>query len=321
MIPTADYFIVPADWNVDNDALRHVRTEVFVIEQRIPEAEEWDALDTGSYHVLARDTEDRPIGTGRLTPDHMIGRIAVLKEWRGRHVGDAIMRTLIERARAVGWPEVELHAQSYAIPFYAKFGFEPFGDEFVECDIPHRRMRLALPAPEAPYRPVGRLDETPTPRLIAVDDRDQAIATVNELLGLARRELCIYTRDLDPALFDNDAALEHLRRIGIAGPRTSIRVVIQHPQAPLRDGHRLVNLARRLPSVFQFRVPLNDEDLQYPSAFLLTDRRSYYFRVLGSRFEGEAHTYAPGRHAQLLDYFNQVWERSAPSEELRQLSL
>jgi hypothetical protein len=181
-------------------------------------------------------------------------------------------------------------------------------------------MRMKL-APFESYHPVARVEETPEPRLIAIEDRDQAKAAVLELLQLAKRELCIYTRDLDPALFDTEEVLEALKRIGIAGRGASVRILIQQPNLPLRDGHRLIHLARRLPSVFFFRTPDTDEDLQYPSAFLLNDRRGYYWRTLGSRFEGEAQTYLPGRHAQLQEYFEQVWNRSSPSEELRQLSL
>jgi len=73
--------------------------------------------------------------------------------------------------------------------------------------------------------------------------------------------------------------------------------------------------------VFALRTPVEDNDLQYPSAFLLNDASGYYFRTLATRFEGEAVNYAPGRHAQLLEYFNQVWERAELSEDLRQLSL
>jgi predicted GNAT family N-acyltransferase len=315
--------VEPADWKTDRDQadLRHVRTEVFIIGQNIPEHEEWDDLDARSIHVVARDENDAPIGTGRLTPDHKIGRMAVLSSWRGKHVGEAIMQVLIERARQIGYPALEMHAQSYAIPFYSRFGFAPYGDEFMECDIPHRMMRLELAPAEPAYRPVARLDETPEPKLMPIENREQALAAVLELLSLARRDVCIYTRDLDPDLYDNEAALEAFKRIGVSGRGASVRIVVQQPTIPARDGHRLVNLARRLPSVFQIRTPDAEEDLHYPSAFLVTDRRSYYFRTLGSRYEGEAHTYAPGRQAQLLEYFNQVWERSTPSEELRQLNL
>jgi len=96
---------------------------------------------------------------------------------------------------------------------------------------------------------------------------------------------------------------------------------VQEPQIPLRRGHRLIALAQRLTSVFAVRTPLQDTDLQYPSAFVLNDASGFYFRTLGNRFEGEAINYAPGRHAQLLELFNQVWERSESSQELRQLAL
>lgn len=313
--------VEPADWHVDQADLKFVRTEVFILGQNIPEAEEWDELDARSIHVIARDNENRPIGTGRLTPDDKIGRMAVLDSWRGQHVGAAIMRALIERARAQNRGALEMHAQSYAIPFYQRYGFEPYGDEFIECDIPHRMMRLELAPNDSSYHPGSQLEETPEPRTIAVENREHAVAAVLELLRAAKREICLYTRDLDPALFDQESVLDEFRRIGTAGRGALVRIIVQAPVTAIADGHRLIHLAHRLSSVFQFRTPDTEEDQQYPSAFLITDRRGYYFRVLGSRFEGEARTYAPGRHAQLRDYFNQVWERSLPVQGLRELHL
>lgn len=313
--------VEPADWHVDQADLKFVRTEVFILGQNIPEAEEWDELDARSIHVIARDNENRPIGTGRLTPDDKIGRMAVLDSWRGQHVGAAIMRALIERARAQQRSSLEMHAQSYAIPFYQRFGFEPYGDEFVECDIPHRMMRLELAPSDSGYHPGSQLEETPEPRVLTVENREHAVVAVLELLRAAKREICLYTRDLDPALLDQESVLDEFRRIGTAGRGALVRIIVQAPATAIADGHRLVHLAHRLSSVFQFRSPDTEEDQQYPSAFLITDRRGYYFRALGSRFEGEARTYAPGRHAQLRDYFNQVWERSLPVQGLRELHL
>ncbi|MBL8298915.1 MAG: GNAT family N-acetyltransferase [Rhodanobacteraceae bacterium] len=313
--------VEPADWNVDQADLKFVRTEVFILGQQIPEDEEWDELDARSIHVLARDNAGNPIGTGRLTPDDKIGRMAVLESWRGHQVGAAILRTLIERARSQHRSMLDMHAQTHAIPFYRRFGFEPYGEVFIECGIPHQMMRLVLTPPDTSYQPGSQLDATPEPRTIAVETREQATAAVLELLHAAKRELCIYTRDLESALYDQDAVLEALKRIGTAGRGASIRILVQTPAAAVADGHRLIHLAHRLPSVFQFRTPEIEEDLQYPAAFLITDRRGYYFRALGSRFEGEARTYAPGRHAQLREYFDQVWERSLPPPLLRELHL
>jgi predicted GNAT family N-acyltransferase len=316
MIPE-DFSVEPASWQGDLDALREVRERVFLLEQKIPPDEEWDALDEKSRHVIARDPDGRPIGTGRLTPDHHIGRMAVLAEWRGRGVGAAIMQVLLEQARALRWPTLELHAQTHAIAFYAKFGFVVCSEEFLECEIPHRTMRLELGADDAVVR--APLPPKPQAQVLTASDREQALAAVSSLLSDASHELAIYTRDLDAALFDVPATLEAIKRIALSGRHARIRILLHDPRKPLADGHRLIALAQRLPSVIALRTPVDERDLQYPSAFLLNDRRGYLFRVLGSRLEAEGSTYEPGRHAQLRALFDQVWERATPSEELRQL--
>ena len=133
-----------AAWEKDRAALRSIRTAVFVVEQRVPEDEEWDGLDAGCLHALALDTGGTPIGTGRLAPDGKIGRMAVCKEWRGAGVGAALLQCLIQAAHARGMAECHMHAQSHALPFYSRHGFEAYGDEFLEAGIPHRRMRRRL---------------------------------------------------------------------------------------------------------------------------------------------------------------------------------
>jgi predicted GNAT family N-acyltransferase len=318
MIPE-DFRVEPADWTTDLEALRAVREQVFVVEQQVPIEDEWDALDARSRHVIARDTTERPVGTGRLTPDHTIGRMAVLAEWRGRGVGEAILKALLDQARALGYPAIETHAQTHAIRFYEKFGFEAYGDEFIECDIAHRMMRIELAAPER--RVLAALPPKPEPRVLIADDRDQAVAAIADLLADAAHELAIYSRDLDPGLLDVPPILDAIKRIALSGRRARVRILVQEPRKPLAGGHRLIALAQRLPSLIEFRTPEDEHDRQYASAFLINDRRGYLFRTLATRNEGEGSTYAPGRHAQLREYFDQVWERSAPSEELRKLAL
>lgn len=133
-----------AAWPADSAALKGIRTEVFILEQRVPEEDEWDGLDAACLHALAVDAEGAAIGTGRLAPDGKIGRMAVLKEWRGRGVGTGILEFLVAAARSRGLGECQLHAQSHALGFYAHRGFESVGEEFMEAGIPHRRMRRKL---------------------------------------------------------------------------------------------------------------------------------------------------------------------------------
>ena len=81
-----------------------------------------------------------PIGTGRLMPDGHIGRMAVLRSWRGMGVGSALLTRLLDVARALGMYRVALNAQIQALPFYLHHGFQPEGEEFLEAGIRHRRM-------------------------------------------------------------------------------------------------------------------------------------------------------------------------------------
>lgn len=139
------YNIVQAEWGPDCDRLLSVRRIVFVIEQQVPEEIEIDEFDPLSFHVLAIDaTLQQPIGTARLLPDGRIGRVAVLKEWRKRGVGLALMNSILAKCRAEKRCEVTLNAQIRTIGFYEKLGFVSEGEEFEEAGILHRAMRLNL---------------------------------------------------------------------------------------------------------------------------------------------------------------------------------
>ena len=132
-----------ADWESDQPALRAIREQVFVYEQSVPRAMEWDEFDSVSRHVLA-EASGRPIGTGRLLPDGHIGRMAVLREWRGQGVGGALLQALLDTARAAGHEHAVLNAQVQATAFYRRFGFEPEGGEYLEAGIPHIAMSRRL---------------------------------------------------------------------------------------------------------------------------------------------------------------------------------
>lgn len=312
---TADFRVEPADYRTDFQDLRRVRETVFVVEQKVPLEMEWDAQDPLCQHVLARDGEDRPIGTGRLSPEHRIGRLAVLPEWRGRGVGSALLRTLLDCARMQHWDTVELHAQVDAIGFYLQHGFEPFGAEFDEAGIRHQAMRQTL----APF--ADRPATAARMALIAVEDVDQAIAATITTFDHSRRDLCIFSRDLDPALLAVPAVLDALRRYATSGVDPRVRVLLLDPQAPAQAGHPLLTLAQRLPSIFEFRACEEEPDRQYPSAFFVGDRGALYFRPLGGRLDGECSDGAPARARQLLEAFERMWQRGRPCTELRVLGI
>ena len=129
----------PAHWCVDQQILRAIREQVFIFEQSVPIDLEWDEFDAQSRHVLAW-VNGAAVGTGRLLPDGHIGRMAVLRQWRGLGVGSALLGALVEIARTLGMRRVLLNAQVQALPFYRRHGFEIEGEEFLDAGIAHRRM-------------------------------------------------------------------------------------------------------------------------------------------------------------------------------------
>jgi len=117
-----------------------IRFTVFVHEQGVPAELELDELDAVCVHALIT-VGDQPVATGRLCPDGRIGRMAVVKEFRGQGLGAEILQTLISAATARGQSETYLHAQTQALGFYKRYGFVAEGPEFQEAAILHRAMR------------------------------------------------------------------------------------------------------------------------------------------------------------------------------------
>lgn len=135
------------NWEDARLEARRIREQVFVFEQGVPLALEMDDRDASCDHALAYCAPGAAVGTGRLLPDGHVGRMAVLKEWRGKGVGALLLQALVEKARQRHQASVRLNAQTYAAGFYRRYGFEVIGPEFMEAGIPHVAMQRDLAAP------------------------------------------------------------------------------------------------------------------------------------------------------------------------------
>ena len=133
----------------DKQAVFRIRNIVFVLEQNVPYDEEYDEFEEVATHFIAR-INGEPAGTARwrLTNKGIkLERFSVLKSWRGRGVGQALVKAVLEdiisQSNSHG-KLLYLHAQLPAVPLYAKFGFEKEGAMFMECNIAHYTMRRYL---------------------------------------------------------------------------------------------------------------------------------------------------------------------------------
>ncbi|MDH6449287.1 MULTISPECIES: GNAT family N-acetyltransferase [unclassified Streptomyces] len=154
---TRAYEVRIAEDPADRESCFAVRKEVFVGEQGVPEDIEYDAYDAVAVHVLAVREDGVPLGTGRLLYGEAaagktggevsvgsLGRLAVTREARGLGVGAALVAAVEDAARARGLTAVDLHAQTHALGFYERLGYEAYGPEFPDAGIPHRAMRRVL---------------------------------------------------------------------------------------------------------------------------------------------------------------------------------
>ncbi|MFE9257902.1 GNAT family N-acetyltransferase [Streptomyces sp. NPDC006879] len=151
------YAVRVAVTGADLQACYAVRREVFVVEQGVPEELEYDAHDADAVHVLAVGSDGTALGTGRLLTGRAaaervggdasvgsLGRLAVSKAARGLGIGAEVVRAIEGEASRLGLAAVDLHAQTQALGFYSRLGYEPYGPEFDDAGMPHRAMRRAL---------------------------------------------------------------------------------------------------------------------------------------------------------------------------------
>jgi predicted GNAT family N-acyltransferase len=129
-----------------------IRRKVFINEQNVPPELEIDGTDEFAKGLVVYDN-GIPAATGRLImlegpegcslqsqKNMTVGRVAVLKEYRGQGLGDLVVRMLIRRAFEEGHTTQVAHVQTHARGFYAKLGFYEVGEEYLDAGIPHITM-------------------------------------------------------------------------------------------------------------------------------------------------------------------------------------
>ena len=124
--------------------LKNIREKVFIQEQKVTPQLEWDGMDEKAIHFLVFN-DKAAIGCARaiVIKDHMqLGRMAVLKEYRGQGIGSALLEKAMTIAKLNQLSAIYISAQCHAIDFYKKFGFEVTSDIYLDAEIPHRDMTL-----------------------------------------------------------------------------------------------------------------------------------------------------------------------------------
>ena len=131
----------------DLDLAFAIRREVFVVEQKVDPADEYDEFEDLAVHFLAW-LDGKAVGAARwrfTSYGLKLERFAVLKSARGNGVGQALVNSVLEDIKSNKGTETKLkylHAQLEAVSLYSKFGFKKVGGVFEECNILHYQMEL-----------------------------------------------------------------------------------------------------------------------------------------------------------------------------------
>ncbi len=318
-----DFFAIDveqADWQASQAVIRAIRQTVFVDEQGVPQDLAVDEQDPAALHWIAYNETGQPVGVARLV-GHQIGRMAVLKTYRDKGVGSALLRRILKLAADTDLDHLQLNAQLHAVPFYAGVGFEVCGAQLEEAGIAHLPMRLDLQRFRTARPSVEPVDIDPSARVrIRLDSADGFREHALLLAGRAQREIRIFSARLDPAVYDNTEFSECLFDFATAHPNAKIYLLVRDVQWLVQHSHRLLAFYARLPSRVEIRAH-NPRTHILHSDFMIVDREAILYNQSVDRYIGYAQLYAPRIAAELARDFDNLWENGSPDPEFRDMRL
>lgn len=311
-------------WPLAPGHIRDIRQRVFVEEQKVPPELEWDNTDDIADHYLAVTENNEPAAVARLfsTLDETahIGRMAVLPEFRGQGVGEALLKHLI--CDAAGFGELKLSAQEHAIPFYQRSGFHVCSDLYDDAGIPHVDMRCLSPDILA-----QELDRRQCPMILGQDRNAWLFSTENHMISLldsmagqATQRLWLYDRLLDHDTYNRYRFRELLSALARRHRLSEVRLLIHDDKPLIKRRHQIVDLMKRLPSRIELKL-VNDDYPVEDRPFLLADREGVVYRHDFHKPEGFANFADTGKARLLGEAFQRMWDVGRGSLELRDLPL
>jgi hypothetical protein len=182
-----------------------------------------------------------------------------------------------------------------------------------EFDFSRFSQRGAAPGVAVPAEPLTRAED----HVRVISSLEEMRAAVDAVALSAQRLMSIYTPDLEPDLYDQNAFLEIVKRFVLARRFAKVRVLLSDSSRLLRDNNRFIAMGRRLTSCIDIR-PATGVAKQRACGYLIADDRAIVYRVHSDRWDGVADLNNPPVARQYLDEFDEIWHASAADEASRQ---
>lgn len=128
--------------NKDADSIRQA---VFLQEQGF--STEFDPIEDAKFEYIIAYDNDKPIGLVRMRiidGKAILGRLAVLKEYRKQKIGQQLVKQVEAYFLTQGINQLHLHAQQPVMPFYEKLGYTAYGEFEMDEFMPHCWMKKEI---------------------------------------------------------------------------------------------------------------------------------------------------------------------------------
>ncbi len=297
-----------ANWDTDRRVLRDIRNQVFIIEQNVPEELEWDELDASCEHFIAY-IDNEAVGCARLIHNKKIGRMAVLRPYRGLGIGLQIVDHIKRYASQKRYSRLELSAQCHAYDFYNKCGFQAFSTPYNDTDIPHIDMGHNVFAKE----------QEPGMFLFGSDSEIhhgksllEAQGYLDMMLSQTRRSIILCLKDLSHPICHHTGLMDKIKSLARHNRHFKVYVLL-NKYIPQNNEHALFRLQDRLPSFIEIRT--SNEAI--PCQWLMDSTAWFDFDLNDSRvcFSDKA------KIKLFMERFNKWWHNAQQIVDSRRLSI
>lgn len=156
--------------------------------------------------------------------------------------------------------------------------------------------------------------------LVPLETVEQHRLATARMMTQCRRSVHIVSHDLDPAVYDVAAFCADLTRVLLESRRMKVQILVHDAQSLVRHGHRLLEVAFKLSSFIEIRKPGPDHK-DYNGGMFVADGRGYVTRRTAERYVGQANFNDPREAALLIEEFDEMWQKSTPDPNLRQLRI
>ena len=155
---------------------------------------------------------------------------------------------------------------------------------------------------------------------VAISSSDEHHLSATMMAQQCSRDISIISRELDPQVYNLPLFADAVKNMLLANRRAKVRIIVFESRVIVRRGHLLLNLATHLPSFIEFRKPGNEYN-NFNESLFVADNTGYIHRTSAERFDGSINFYDKRKSKILMDVFEEMWGRSDPDPNLRNMSL